>query len=195
MEDESIFDEADVTKELPTIEDASFEEDTTEELWAPTIMDESPKERLERKGLKEEADGRIVTIKEIFHTRPRTIGQDGASLPPKDSASGEGQYYTGKLGIRFEEDNLIEYYPNFKYFVNERDGKKVVSKVAKIYREGENAVAALFKLALPLIGKPEDEISDAEFYNFLIGKKVKIETKKGTYNKKAWFRNDIVAFV
>lgn len=194
MVEESVFDEAEVSEELPEAGETSPDEEP-QEAWSPQIASESPKEKLERKGVKENADGKVLTIKEIFFTRPKTKNPDGTTIPPKDSTTGDGRYYSGKLGIRFVEDNLVEYYPNFKYFVNEVNGKDVVSNQAKIYREGENAVANIFKLAVPLIGKPEDEISDKEFYDFLIGKKVKIKTETGTYNKKKWFRNDIVAFV
>ena len=196
-EEESVFDEAEVSEELPETGEVSPDdaEDEADANWSPKVVDESPKEALERKGVKENRDGKVLTIKEVGFTRPRTKDESGITIPPKEATTGDSKYYTGKLKIRFEEDNLVEYYPNFKYFVNETDGKQTVSNQAKIYREGENEVAKICKLAVPFFGKPEDEIRDQEFYDFLVGKKVTIETATGTFNKKKWFRNDIIGFV
>jgi len=193
--EESIFDEAEVHEELPEETDvAPDEEEEDEQEFKVTVSNESPAARKERLGVKENADGRILTIKEVFHTRPKIYAADGTKNPPKKAEEGDSQFYTGKLGIKFEEDNLVEYYPNFKYFVNE--GK--VSTQAKIYRvdkgEDNSMVTKLFFLAVKEIGKPADEISDQDFYDFLVGKKVKIETSTGTYKKRKWFRNDIVSF-
>jgi len=187
MENEkSVFDEAQVNEEMPS-EAPSIEEDTVEEEWNPTISNESPKEKKERVGVKAERDGKTLTIKSVGFTRPRTKTSDGTEIEPKKTQDGNSAFYPGKLTIKFEEDNLVEYYPNFKYYVN--DGK--ISTSAKIYREGDNAVSKIFKLVVAKLGRPVDEISDQDVYDYLVGKKVKIETVSGTYLGNKWFRNDI----
>jgi hypothetical protein len=189
MAEKSIFEEAEVLEE-PTLEQEQGpqdEEDNRE--WNPTIANESPKDRLERLGTKAEADGKILTIKNVFFTRPKTRNQDGSKIEPKRTQDSQKEFYPGKLGIRFEEDNLVEYYPNFHYFLND---KGEVSKVAKINRGGDNAVTKIFKLVVAKMGKQEDEVADSVVFAFLPGKKVKIQTSKGKFQGKAWFRNDIV---
>ena len=187
----SVFDNAEISEELPTTEEALPSGDETQE-FKPTVSKESPKDRLDRLGVKKEAEGRTLTIKEYFFTRPRVKSQDGAVIPPKETQDGTKKFYPGKLGIRFEEDNLVEYYPNFHYFVNEASE---VSKFAKINREGDNAVSKIFKLVIAKMAKPADEVSDQECYEFLIGKKVKIKTAKGKFQGRSWFRNDVIAIL
>lgn len=191
-EEKSIFDEAEVKEETPeeTSPDEMQDEKEYEE-WKPKVAKESPKEKLERRGLKEKADGKTLTIKEVFFTRPRNKNPDGTDAEPKKTQSGEKEYFPGKLGIKFEEDNLVEYYPSFHYFVN--DG--VMSNYAKINRGGDNEIAKLFNLAVEKMGKPADEVSDQDFYDWLVGKKVVIKTSEGVFKKNKWFRNDIVEFL
>ena len=71
-DEKSIFDEAEVTTE-PMLEDDASPSDEVQEAWSPTISDESPREKLARLGEKKEANGRILTIKETFFTRPTRI--------------------------------------------------------------------------------------------------------------------------
>ncbi len=190
MEEESIFSAAAVSEEISNSE-PNLESNQEEEVWNPTVSSESPKAKLERVGVKENCDGKILTIKNHYHTKPKTKNYDGTPIPPKETQSGDGKFYSGKLAIRFEEDNLVEYYPSFSYFVN--DG--VMKDTAKINREGEGTVTKLFKLVVKKLGRPIEEVSDQDFYDFLPGKKVKIKTETGVYMKKKWFRNDIVEFV
>jgi len=188
MVEKSIFEDAEIVEEQPEDEEESPVEESSSE-WKPTVSKESPKAKLERKGTKAETDGRILTIKEVFFTRPRTQDFDGTKIEAKKSIDGKYSYFTAKLGIRFVEENLVEYVPNMKYFVNE---KGVMSTFAKINRTGTNAVTALFKLVVAKMGKPEDEVSDQDVLDFLKGKKVKTATVKGVFKGKPWFRNDIV---
>lgn len=190
QEEASVFDEAEVSEELPT-EAPNLEVDPAEEEgdWAPTVSKESPKDKKERLGEKKPMDGKVLTVKAVFFTRPKTRGFDGAKIEPKKTQDGTKEFYPGKLGIRFEEENLVEYYPNFHYFLND-EGQ--VSTFAKINRGGANAVSKLFKLVIAQLGKPEDEASDQEVFDYLVGKKVTIKVDSGTYLGKNWFRNDII---
>ena len=97
----------------------------------------------------------------------------------------------GPLKDLYFNFDRIEYYPNFHYFVND---KGEVGNVAKINRGGKNEIAKIFTLVVAKMGKPADEVSDQEVYEFLIGKKVKIQTETGTYMGKTWFRNNIAGF-
>jgi len=189
MAEKSIFEEAEVMEEPSMEGDVMGPESEDDKDWNPTISQESPKDKLERIGTKSEADGRVLTIKNVFFTRPKTIDQNGAKIEPKKTQDSLKLFYPGKLGVRFEEENLVEYYPNFHYFLND---KGEVSKVAKINRTGDNAVTKIFNLVVKKLGKPADEVADATVFAFLPGKKVKIHTSKGKYLGKDWFRNDIV---
>jgi len=187
-EETNVFEEATISEELP-MKDPEMEESAEEEEWAPTISKESPKEKSERKGVKKEMDGKTLTIKAIFHTKPKTKSFEGLPIEPKKTQDETKSYYPGKLGIRFEEENLVEYYPNFHYFVNE-DGK--MNTNAKINRNGNNAVSKIFKMVVLKLERPVDEISDQDVYDYMIGKKVTIKVESGTYLGKKWFRNDII---
>lgn len=193
VKETSVFDEAEVSAELPT-EALNLEEDPAEDEgeWSPTVSKESPAAKKERLGEKEPMDGKTLTIKSVSFTKPKTKAFDGSRIVPKKTQDGSKEFYPGKLCVRFEEDNLVEYYPNFHYFLND-EGK--VSSFAKINRGGENSVSKIFRLVINKLGKPEDEVSDGEVFEFLVGKKVKIKTEKGTYLGKSWFRNDIIGFV
>ena len=191
-EDENVFDAAEVSEEMPT-EAPNLEEDpsvSAEEEWSPTVATESPAARKERVGEKKEMDGKVLTVKAVFHTRPKTKNPDGSRIAPKKTQDGKKEFYPGKLGIRFEEENLVEYYPNFHYFVNDENQ---VSSFAKINRGGNNAVSKLFNLVVKNLGKEVDEVADQEVYDYLVGKKVTIKVDKGVYMGKNWFRNDIVS--
>jgi len=189
--DESVFEDAAVEEQLPAEMEMSPEDEEELGVFEPTISSESPKAKLERKGVKEKADGRVVTIKQCFFTRPKIKAQDGSTIPPKLTQTSQKPFYSGKLGVRFEEDNLVEYYPTMRYFVN--DNK--VSLFAKLNRTGESAIKLLVDMVIKQIGKPADEVSDKEILDYLVGKKVKLTTKTGTYKGRAWFRNDILEFV
>lgn len=186
-EEKSLFDQATVTEEVGKPVEAPA--DAEDEEVSISVQDESPADRLKRLGQKKEADGRVLTIKGYGFTKPKTRDAEGNVIPPKETSKDKKKFYSGKLVLKFEEDNLVEYYPNYHYFV---DDKGKVNYTAKINRGGENAVAELFKLAVKQMGKPADEVSDKEFYEYLVGKKVKIKTDKGKFNGKEWFRNDIV---
>lgn len=189
--EENVFEAAEVSEEMPT-EAPDLDEDPSEgsnEEWSPTVSTESPAARKARLGEKKEMNGEVLTIKSVSHTRPKTKNSDGTRIAPKKTQDGSKEFYPGKLAIRFEENNLVEYYPNFHYFVNE-EGQ--VSTFAKINRGGNNAVAKIFALVVEKLGKPADEVSDQEVYDYLVGKKVKIKVDKGVFMGKPWFRNDIV---
>jgi len=186
-QEESLFDKAEVSEEQGVPEELPTEEDDDSEDEIQ-VSDESPKARLERMGKKEKADGKTLTVKDYSFTKIKSKDSNGARIEPKLTQKSSKPYYPGKLRLRFEEDNLVEVYPNFHYYVDE---KGVINRNAKINRTGDNEISKLFKLAVPLMGLPEDEISDKAFYEFLKGKKVVIKLKEGVFNGKPWFRNDI----
>jgi hypothetical protein len=164
-----------------------------EESYNITISTESPKEKAERKGVKVNADSRILTIKDWDFTKPRTKTLEGEKIEPKLTLTAKVPFYPGKLILRFEEDNIVEYYPTIRYFVN--NGK--ISTNVKLPRDGDGQVALIVNKVLKQMGMEEnsEEVSDADILDFLKGKKVKIKTDKGKYLGKEWFRNDIEEFV
>ena len=185
-DESSIFDDAEESDQLPN-EGPQEEDDSSEDL-GPSLSDLSPKERLEKFGKKEKADGRILTVKACSLTRPRLKDSQGNTIPPKETMTSKKPFYPGKLAIKFEEDNLIEYVPSIHYFVN--DGK--VNLNVRLPRTGNSQIALLFDLTTKKMGKPLDEISDGAVLKFLVGKKVKIKTTSGKFQGKDWFRNDII---
>jgi len=167
-------------------------EDEVFEAWTPVIPKITPKQKSEMSGKREIANGRTLTIKSYGFTKVKTKDTEGNKIEPKLTLTSGAPYYPGKLIVHFVEDNLVEYYPNLKYFV--RDNGKI-SKEVRINREGKNAVALIAQKVIELLPKEDEDISDSEIYNFLIGKKVVIKTESGNYNKKDWFRNDIAEFI
>jgi hypothetical protein len=190
-ENTNIFEEAEDVSDAPftntTESDGDSYSDVNEtfEEFRPKLHQESPQARLERTGKKENADGRILTIKEYFFTAPKTKDKDGNPIAPEKTIN-KVEFYGGKLGIRFEEDNLVEYYPRIRYFV--KDGK--MSDQVNLHRDGDSAISKIIKQVGAKCGKPLATLSDKEILDFLVGKKVKIVTEKGTYQGKNWFRND-----
>jgi hypothetical protein len=129
------------------------------------------------------------------------------------------KYYTSKLKVRFTEDNLVEYYPTINYFFT-KEGK--INPRVSFNRAGNNQVSNLVRLTLLKMAADEDieigskktktglaiedkdlkvfadfskKTSDKAIQDYLIGKKVKIETEEGVYLGKSWFRNNIIEIV
>ena len=101
QKEESIFDAAEVSEELPQTADvAPDDEESTEEEFSVTVSNESPKARKERLGEKKNSDGRTLTIKEYFHTKPKIFARDGTKNAPKKAEEGDSLFYSGKLGIK-----------------------------------------------------------------------------------------------
>ena len=75
-----------------------------------------------------------------------------------------------------------------RYFVN--DGK--INRAAKLPRAGDSVIAKLVNLISAKMGTSLEETSDKKLLDFLVGKKVRLQTSNGVFNRKKWFRNDIV---
>ncbi len=188
MSEEDLFDDAEVVE---NVSEEETQEDEAQEEFMPTISKDSEKDKLAKYGQKAEANGKIVTIKSWAFTKPKTKDFDGKKIEPKLTQTNNKPFYPGKLVIRFKEEDLVEYYPNIKYYVNE----KGINTNIKLPRTGENEVAKIVQKVLAKIGKPSEEVSDLDILNYLIDKKVELKTSKGVFNKKPWFRNDIEKFV
>lgn len=193
--EDTLFDDENVSEEIP--QDAEFDESQDEEdtEWAPTVSSDSPQElakkaeeRKKKYGERIPKDGEIVTIEAVRFTRPREVDRDGNPIKPKTTQTSDKPFYPGKLAIKFKEDNLIEYYPTMRYFVN--DG--VMSKHAKLNRTGKSQIKQIVDMCIKKIGKPSEEVSDAEILAFLVGKRVKLKIEEGDYKDNHWFRNNIV---
>ena len=217
MTEESIYDEENVTEVVE--ESGDGPEEIQEEFSEAIVASKSPKQMREEKGVKKNSDGKVLTIKSVAYTKPRTKNQDGSKIPPKKVMTGDSEYYSGKLCIRFVEDDLIEYYPSISYWVN----KGKINALVKINRMGNSKVSTLFREFICAQSKGKfkqidttvndkvarvipkdqekaftefaDDFSDSDFLNWLPGKKVEIKTSTGTYQGKTWFRNDITKFV
>ena len=156
MAEKSIFDEAreaDVTEEIEDEEEQIQDVETNIANLSPKELAKKKEENLKKYGVKTQADGRILTIKGWKITAPKTKDSLGNEIKPKDSTKGTSRFYAGKLAIQFVEDNLIEYYPSIKYFVDDDDK---INRNVKVFRTGDNAIAKLFELAVPLMKKEKD---------------------------------------
>lgn len=205
----------------PSVEEdnALVEEvDSEEKPFEAKISDKSQEQIEVERGVKKKADKRTLTIEKVFITSPKTDKMvDGVKkpVPPKTTQNENGLYYAVKLAIRFKEENIVEYYPGLRVWVNDgqlnpniRIDRKGAGKVTQIFRLAINHMAGnKFKLVNKKINDKdvisvadsdqkefeayERTISDQAFYSYLVGKKVLIETTEGIYNGKNWFRNDI----
>ncbi len=225
MENKDLFEKVDENTKEEVVEPV------VDDLKEPEVVEEasfssmSQQEKEDKFGKKIKADGRTLTIKSINITNPKTSNKDEngtiSRVEPNMSDSGSLSY-TCKLAIKFEEDNIIEYYPSLKRFVN----NGILSKTVSVWREGNSKVSEIFRMAMVKMlaekkitiktamkninGKDVftiDEkdklnfsvatktISDADVLTWMIGKKVLIKISSGNYKGKEWFRNDIKEFV
>lgn len=229
----------DTEKVQPTTDDDmvevedDFEDDFDEEEQDLSISVQSKskedikKERGERKPM----NGKTLTIESATIMPPRiyTTNNKGerVRLPPNKTKNGN-EYYSTKLKVRFKEENIVEYYPSIKIWVN--DGKIKTDNVQMDSSRfnskflSSTKVAQIIRLALhkmnggkdfeleeitmnekPVISytsdtaddffKYSEKVSDAEILEWMVGQKVKIDTSKGNYDGRNWFRNDIKEFV
>lgn len=181
-------------------------EKQTQEEFEYEELDESPEERAERirlAGDKRIADGEILKIIDISYTKLITQDENGDKILPKKAVSSNVYYYTIKLKVLFENDKgerIVEYYPGVKVFTDS-EGNIATNKNGKIVPilarpdVSESAVAKLFDLYSKFIKKPISKISDKEFRQGLVGRKVRIKTEKGKFAGQEWFRNDIVEII
>jgi len=187
------------------------------------LSDKSQKQIEEERGVRKIMNGATLTIKEVFVKKPITYNLvDGAKVrvPPKVSKNGKVKYYSTKLQIKFEEQNLTEYVPTVAIFIG-NDGR--LNKQTKLDRKGNTKVSQLVRLTLqhmsnnafnletkkinerdvivvtedtkPVFEEFSKKVSDQELMDYLKGKKVEIETATGEYEGRQWFRNDIVKII
>lgn len=226
-DEESVSEKETTNEELNQMEEDLAEpkeqqepETEQQQQFSVNFKSESPAEEEERKGVKDKADGKVLTVKEVSVTNPQTTKQVGGEIvevEPEISDKG-AQFYTVKLAVRYEEDNLVEYYPNLKIWVN--NGK--LNENVKIHRDGHSKVSQMFRMAVvkmaeekegkkfelvtkrinerPTLVIKDDQkeeykafektVSDEDFINFMRGRQIEIETSEGEYEGRSWFRND-----
>jgi len=202
--------------------DASETAEIPEEEFKAIISTKSPKqikEEQKERGIKLiVADNSIYTIKRTSTTKPKLKDKEGNKLKPKTSESGVS-YYPVKLRLNYVEDDMVEVYPGCCHFV--KDG--IVNPKVSINRKGNARVSFMFRdfvcamskgkfaqveaeldqkkvFIIPAKDEVEfwdfaDNYSDAQFFDWLVAKKVQLKPSKGNYKGQSWFRNDIVKFV
>ena len=99
--------------------------------FAPTLNDKTPAEIAEEHGVREKMDGKILTVKSWEFTKPKTfniVGGVKVPVPPLPKKQAEwsdeeyakkAKFYQIKVKVKFEENNLVEYYPSLNVFLNE----------------------------------------------------------------------------
>lgn len=217
-ENEELFKQ--IEDETPEVPEEKTEEieSLPDEDFKPLVNAKSLKEIEDEKGVKVKMDGAVLTVSRVEIMPPKTYSiKDGIKeqLLPIVSPNTGVKYYSSKLKIRFEEDNLVEYLPGINYFFT-KEGK--INPKVTLNRAGDNQVSnlvrkILIKMAsdkgivigtkktkngqgiadkdLKVFSEFSKSVSDQAVLDYLIGKKVKIETEEGVYLGKSWFRNNI----
>jgi len=215
-----------LTEDIEAVEEIDAEEEESNTVFAeikPIIRSKSDEEIEKEYGVKKEADGKVLTISsvEIMPYKSARVGEDGTleQIQPSKTLASGAQFYSSKMKIKYVEDNIVEYYPSIRYWVN----NNVVSNVASLNRDGSTKVSQILRLAMQKMSNGAFELeqttvnertvytvtektkkqylefskrtSDKAIIDWMVGKKVKIKTSKGTHNGRDWFRNDIIAFV
>lgn len=218
-ENEELFNQVEEEELTETLEEKKNEEPLLpDEDFKPVVNTKSLKEVEDEKGVKVKMDGATLTVKSVEIMPPKTYTlKDGnrEQLPPIVSPNTGVKYYSSKLKIRYEEDNLVEYLPGLNYFFN-RNG--TINPKVSLNRSGDNQVSnlvrkVLIKMAadkgivigtkktkngqgiadkdLKIFSEFSKSVSDQAVLDYLVGKKVVIETEEGVYLGKPWFRNNI----
>jgi hypothetical protein len=190
--------------------------------FEPVISNKSQLNIEEEFGVKVNADGRVLTIKEVTIMPPKVkMIKDGRQviIPPSETKKTGAKFYSSKIKIRYEEDNICDFVPTIVFWIN--DGK--IDPKVHLDRVGDSKVAQLvrmtlqkmsnnaFRLTEALVNErvtnvvPEEDakkfttfsktVSDSEILQYLVGKKVKIRTSTGMYEGKRWLRNDVHSFM
>lgn len=140
--------------ELLDVENLDVDSEVFNNDFNINVGDLSRKELKEQRGVKQEANGRTLTIKEVNILPPKTfsVNENGAKnvVTPKVTKKGK-EYYDTKLRIRFEEDNLVEYYPSIRVWVNNGKLSSVVALDSSRYDgsyTSNTKVAQFVRLAL-----------------------------------------------
>lgn len=216
--EDSIIDNIDSKEEDEPdfVDDGLVEEDFT-----PILQSKSQSEINKEKGVKKNMNGKVITIKSIEVMKPKTkkfVDGNIVKINPSLTIVKKAEFYPTKLKIRFEEEDLVEYVPGVRVWVN--DGK--LNPNIKLDRNSNTKVAQLLRLALytmkpgkfkleekeinekkclvvteetkPIFDALNMLVSDADILKWMVGRKVRIKTSEGIYNGNSWFRNDISAF-
>ncbi len=196
--------------------------------FKPVISDVSPQQKAEERGVKAkvgQVDGKVLTVAAVEFGMPKTKELvDGSYVPivPKETLKSKAKFYEAKLKIRFVEDNLAEWYPQLRYWIN--DGR--VNPQPSIDRDGNSKVTQILRMCVVAIAKEkgktlqliqttinerltlvpapanfeeykafEKTLSDAYIFNWLVGKKLRMKDSTGVMDGRAWVRSDIAEIV
>lgn len=129
-EELSLDDELKIPEEPTEPEMVTPEEDNVDLTdFKPNVSSKSQQQLEDEYGVKmpKEYDGKILTVKSWEFTKPKAKKENGKFVECELTKKSNSKFYTGKLVVRFEEDNLVEYIPTIKYWVNEKDGKEFLN--------------------------------------------------------------------
>lgn len=151
----------------------------------------------------------IAEIESATPGKPLLKDVDGNPIPPKqfneNDPSKKG--YETKLKIEFKDNNYISLIPNIKWYISsrEKDGKKVKVlnpwfrtnglKEEDLEDKFVSEVSKLYIKYCKFTGEEIGKVSQQDFLNGLVGKKVKLVQWSQKYKGDDVYRIDIANFV
>jgi len=177
--------EAIKTKDVPNEKLAKSTEIDLDQLSDTAVGDKVKYER-------ESLDGQVVEIKSA------KIFSADTSEEPKDSMSGNTQYYSCNFILTYDKQNKDgvdhrEYISGLRQFV-QRDGS--LSEPSFWYDGAENQCAQLWEAVAKVKGIEPKDLTPRQFLGYLnSGVKAKIKLETGKFKGKNWEKNLVEEFV
>lgn len=127
----------------------------------PTLSEKTPQENQEEydkkkqeSGLHKNMNGQTLTIKSWKLLQPKTEKKENGVVvkvePTISKKNPECRYYTAKLALHFEEENVVGYYGSINYFL---DKEGAINPNVSLFRDGKSRVAHICKIALIAMAK------------------------------------------
>lgn len=135
---------------------------------------------------------------------PVTKDSDGKLIEPKKSNDGKQKYYQSKLKITYKDSSYASFIPNIKWYMRTEKDKTSLSPwfLTKITEEDLSnqftpAISKLYYIYCKKFGYTIGKLTQKQFEEGLVGKKVKLVQYKGKnpITGKTGYRIDISDFV
>jgi len=204
---EEILNDGDLDALEEVDEELDEAEEEENELKAPSLddLDDTPQSQKYRMVTSdtEWKDGTVLTVERVRLQPPFVKDKDGNIVEPETSPN--GKYYKAKLVLDFAEEvngtKIKQSVPSIYYGVNE-DGS--INKVPGIPQAcddeslEDNMTSSLAKLRnkyCKFVKKSPKDVSNKEFAQGLVGKKVSLKKESGKYQGRKWAKLVVDKFV
>lgn len=147
-------------------------------------------------------EGKVLKIERVRLQPPYTTDFEGNTIEPQESKN--GKYYKAKMILEFEESDGVKYkqgIPSIYYGVNEKGEVNSVPGMPQACDESQlddpmtSSLAKLRRIYADFIGKDAKDISNKEFAQGLVGKKVNMKKVSGKYQGREWAKLIVDKFV